>query len=57
MERDPIVEEIRQYRQKHAAVYDHDIHKIFEDIKRQENKLDRPVVKRHPKRHLKATGS
>jgi hypothetical protein len=33
---DPIVEEIRQVREAHAAKFDYDLRAIFQDLKRQE---------------------
>jgi hypothetical protein len=37
---DPIVEEIRRIRKEHAARFDYDIHRICEDIRR-EQELDK----------------
>ena len=39
MWRDPIIEEIHRYREEHAAKFNYDIHAIFEDWKREEEKL------------------
>ncbi len=33
---DPIVEEIRQARQRHAAKFDYDLQAIYQDLKEQE---------------------
>jgi len=33
---DPIVEEIRRYREEYAARFNHDLQAIFEDLKRQQ---------------------
>jgi len=39
MNRSPIVEEIRHYRQEHARSCGHDLNRIAEDIRRGEQKL------------------
>lgn len=33
---DPIVEEIRRYREEYAAKFNHDLQAIFEDLKKQQ---------------------
>lgn len=33
---DPIVEEIRRYREEYAARFNHDLQAIFEDLKKQQ---------------------
>jgi len=33
---DPIVEEVRRIRDEHAARFDYDIHRICEDVRREE---------------------
>lgn len=33
---DPIIDEIHKTRDQHAAKFDHDMRRIFEDLKRQE---------------------
>ena len=45
---DPIAE-IRRYRQEHAAKFNYDLRKIFEDIKSREGKDGRKVVTRPPR--------
>jgi hypothetical protein len=47
---DPIVEEIRTYRQAHAARYDFDLVEIFATILEREKSSMRPVVNRPPRR-------
>jgi hypothetical protein len=47
---DPIVEEVRRVRQEHAAKFDYDLDKIFEDIKRMEKASGRAFISLHPKR-------
>jgi len=46
---DPIVEEIRRYRQAHAVQYDNNLHKICEALREEEKKLTCKVVYREPK--------
>lgn len=47
---DPIVEEVRKAREEHAAKFDYDLHRIFADLKRRENRSEREVVSLPPKR-------
>jgi hypothetical protein len=47
---DPIVEEIRRYRQEHAAKYGNDIHRICEALREQQGKSGRKVVNFGPKK-------
>ena len=50
--RDPIVEEIRKIRQKHAEKFDYNLDAIFQDLKRKELQSERKVVSfapKHPK--------
>jgi len=49
---DPIVEEVRKVREEHAARFDHDLEKIFQDLKEQERQSNRKVVSLPPKRPL-----
>ena len=48
--RDPIVEEIRRIRQKHAEKFNYDLDAIFEDLKRKERQSNRRIVSLGPKR-------
>ncbi|MCX6591824.1 MAG: hypothetical protein NTZ56_09890 [Acidobacteria bacterium] len=47
---DPIVEEIRRYREEHAARFNYDLDLIFADFKRLEAERNWPRVSRSPKR-------
>ncbi len=47
---DPIVEEIRRYRQEHARKHRNDIDSIARELKELEKKSKRPVVSFDPKR-------
>ena len=50
MFKDPIVEEVRADRQRHAAKFGYDLTAIVEDLKQKQEHLDRPVVTRPAKR-------
>lgn len=50
---DPVVEEIRQYRQAHAAQYDNDLHKICEALREEEKTSGLKVVYRESKPFLR----
>ena len=41
---DPIVEEIRTFREKRAEAFAYDLRKLYEDLKRQEGKAGRTFV-------------
>jgi len=41
---DPIVDEVRDVRQKHAARFDFDLKKIAQDLKEKQEKSNRKVV-------------
>ncbi|HKI01870.1 MAG TPA: hypothetical protein VKK31_07825 [Thermoanaerobaculia bacterium] len=47
---DPIVEEVRQAREEHAAKFDYDLKRIFQDLKEQEQRSGRKVVSLAPRR-------
>jgi hypothetical protein len=47
---DPIVEEVRRYRQGHAAKYGNDIHRIFAALREQEKTSKRKVVHFGPRK-------
>jgi len=55
--KDPIVEEIRKYREAHARKFKFDLHAICEDLRRKEKTCGHRVVSLPPKPVLKATGS
>ena len=44
MWKDPIVEEVRKIREKHAAKFNYDLDAICRDLKKQERKSERKVV-------------
>lgn len=46
MWRDPIVEEIHRIRDEHAKKFNHDLHAMFEDIRREQMASGRKVVSR-----------
>jgi hypothetical protein len=50
MWKDPIVEEVRNARQKHAARFGHDLMAIYNDLKNTEKVGGRKVVSFSPKR-------
>jgi len=55
MFKDPIVEEVRAVRQKHAAKFNYDLWKIAEDLKKKQEEAGRKAVSFPPKpaRHKK----
>ena len=57
MQKDPIVEEIRNIREAHAAKFNNDLKAICADMKKKEKECGHPVVSLPAKRRLKATGS
>ncbi len=46
---DPIVDEIRRYREEYAARFDYDIDAIVNDVQRRQATDGRPVVTRPPR--------
>jgi hypothetical protein len=46
---DEVVQEVRRYREAHAASFDYDLERIFEDIKAREQASGRRLVKLPPK--------
>jgi hypothetical protein len=48
MPKDPIVEEVRKARQKHASKFGYDLKLIFEDLKKQEAKSKHKVCSFSP---------
>jgi hypothetical protein len=40
----PIVEEVRQYREQHAAQFDYDLQAIYQDLKNQESKSKKVFI-------------
>lgn len=53
--KDPIVEEVRKARQKHAEKYNFDIHAICEDLKKIEETCGHPIKTLPAKKSLKTT--
>jgi hypothetical protein len=49
MFKDPIVEEVRDTRQKHAAQFNYDLRKIAEDLRKKERLSGRKSVSFPPK--------
>lgn len=49
MFKDPIVEEVRAVRQKHAAQFNFDLKKIAQDLKEKQKKSNRKIVSYPPK--------
>ena len=50
MWQDPIVEEVRKARDEHAAKFDYDLKRIFEDLREQERRSGREYVTLPPTR-------
>jgi hypothetical protein len=46
---DPIIDDIHKTRDQHAAKFDHDMRRIFEDLKRQEKESGLITVSLPPK--------
>jgi hypothetical protein len=46
---DPIVSEVRKYREQHAATYGHDLRKIVAALREREKLSERPVLNPGPK--------
>lgn len=49
MIKDPIVEEIRQYRQQHSAKYDYDLKQICNALRHRQQQSAKEVVRRGPR--------
>jgi hypothetical protein len=47
---DEIVEEVRRVRLEYSAKFNHDLEAMFRDLKEQEEKSEREVVSRPPKK-------
>ena len=54
---DPVVKEIRKYRQEHTEKYGHDLNRICAALKEQEKKSGKKVVNFTPRLLLLRTGS
>ncbi len=46
---DPIVAEVRKYREEHAASYGHDLRRIAAALRKREGESSRPVLNPGPK--------
>lgn len=57
MFRDPIVEEVREARQRHAQRFNYDLRKIAEDVKEREKRSGRRIVSFPPKPAPARTGT
>jgi hypothetical protein len=55
--KDPIVEEIRNFRIEHASKFNHKIDDIVKDIQDRQKKYGIRLARRPPKLIAKATGS
>lgn len=51
--KDPIVEEVRKNREKHAEMFSFNLDLIYKDFKDKEQRSGRMTVKRAPKLNLK----
>jgi hypothetical protein len=49
MKNDPIVEEVRQYREQHAAQFNYDLQAIYQDLKGQEKRSKRAFTSYSPR--------
>lgn len=54
---DPVVKEIRRYRQEHTEKYNHDLDKICAALKEREEMSSKKAVNRNPRLLLPKTGS
>ena len=54
---DPVVKEIRKYRQEHTEKYGHDLKKICIALREQEKSSGKTVINLKPKLLLLRTGS
>jgi len=50
---DPIVEQVRNARQRHSAQFGHNLEAIIADLKEKQRHMDRPVVTLSPKRPVR----
>jgi hypothetical protein len=54
---DPIVEEVRRLREEHAARFNYGVDAIFEDLRKRQKEMDRPLVSLPARRLAKAGDS
>jgi hypothetical protein len=50
MWKDPIVEEVRRIRERHAKAFNYDLRAIIDDLRRQQEKSGRRYVRFEPRR-------
>jgi len=55
--KDPIVEEVREARRKHAEKFNFDLHAICKDLKKKEENCGHPIKTLPAKLLLKETGT
>jgi hypothetical protein len=55
--KDPIIEEVREARRKHAEKFNFDLHAICEDLKKKEKDCGHQIKILPAKRLLKRTGT
>jgi hypothetical protein len=56
MRNDPIVTEVRNFRNEHAKKHNNDLRKIYEDLKRSERESGKATVSYPPKLKLENAG-
>ena len=54
---DPIVAEVRRYRQEHAEAHGNNLKRIVADLRKKERESNRPLLDPGPKILLRDTGS
>lgn len=57
MMKDPIVEEVRRFREEHAARYGHNLEEIVKALREKENRSRHEQLNPGPKKILQKTGS
>lgn len=57
MIKDPIIAEVRKYREENAAAFGHDLRRIAAALREREAKSERPVLNPGPRLLLRKTGS
>lgn len=57
MEKDYLVEEVREIRNSHARKFNYNLHEICLDLKKKEKECGHKIVSYPPKIILKATGT
>ena len=54
---DPIIDEIREFRDQYAARFNYDVQAMLDDIRRRQKESGRKTVSRPPKRIVTANDS